>query len=288
LCLHEAPSPAQAARIERVRIETAMLKAIFRSVLGLPLLLASISGAQHANAPAPGIDVYDGFEAPGLSKLWDTSKFVPGAVTIQSEVVRAGHSAAKIVLHTHDKFEAGINGNQDSERAELMEARELVSRENLTYEYSFSMFIPTDFPIVPTRLVIAQWKQYCPRGGRCSDDSPVVAMRYVSGVLRIIHQIGRHQTTFFETSENLRGKWTDFKFRICFSTGENGRVEAWLNAKQVVDYAGVNAYAENATTSYPNPGWFYFKMGLYRDVMAEPMTIYVDEYRKKQLPDEEH
>jgi hypothetical protein len=275
-------------KTERVRIETAMPKAIFRFVLGLSLLLANISDAQHTNAPGPSIDVYDGFETPGLSKLWETSRFAPGAVTMQSEVVRAGHSAAKIVLHTHDKFEAGINGNRDSERAELMEARELVSRENLTYEYSFSMFIPTNFPIVPTRLVIAQWKQYCPEGGNCSDDSPVVAMRYVSGVLRITHQVGRHQTTFFETSENLRNKWSDFRFQIRFSPRQNGRVKAWLNGKQVVDYAGVNAYAENATTGYPSPGWFYFKMGLYRDVMAGPMTIYIDEYRKKQLPDEEH
>jgi hypothetical protein len=28
-------------------------------------------------------------------------------------------------------------------------------------------------------------------------------------------------------------------------------------------------------------------MGLYRDLMAEPMTIYIDEYRKKELPDGE-
>ena len=268
------------------RIETVMPKAIFRFVLGLSLLLANISGAQNTNAPTLGIDVYDGFETPALGNLWDTSRFAPGAVTMQSEVVRAGHSAAKIVVHMHDKFEAGINGNRDTERAELMEARKLVSREGVTYEYSFSMFIPTNFPIVPTRLVIAQWKQYCPESGNCSDDSPVVAIRYVSGVLRITHQIGRHQTTFFETSEDLRSKWTDFKFRIRFSTNENGRVKAWLNGKQVVDYGGVNAYAENATTGYPSPGWFYFKMGLYRDVMAEPMTIYVDEYRKKLLPDE--
>jgi hypothetical protein len=26
-------------------------------------------------------------------------------------------------------------------------------------------------------------------------------------------------------------------------------------------------------------------MGLYRNVMPEPMTIYIDEYRKKQLSD---
>jgi hypothetical protein len=46
----------------------------------------------------------------------------------------------------------------------------------------------------------------------------------------------------------------------------------------------VNAYPESAATGYTHPGRFYFKMGLYRDLMPEPMTIYIDEYRKKELP----
>jgi hypothetical protein len=43
------------------------------------------------------------------------------------------------------------------------------------------MYLPSDFPIVPMRLVVAQWKQYC--GGDslpCSDDSPVLAVRYMA------------------------------------------------------------------------------------------------------------
>jgi len=218
-----------------------------------------------------------------LSKVWDTDRFVPGAVQMQTNIFRTGRGAARITVHTHDKFEAGINGSRDSERAELLEARKLTSKENEAYEFSFSMFIPTNFPIVPTRLVIAQWKQYCP-GGNCSDDSPVVAIRYVSGVLRITHQIGPHRTTLFETKEDLRGRWLDFKFQIRFSTTENGRIRAWLGDKQIVDYKGLNAYPENDRTGYANPSRFYFKMGLYRDVTPEPMTIYIDEYRKKQLP----
>ena len=52
----------------------------------------------------------------------------------------------------------------------------------------------------------------------------------------------------------------------------------------MVDYKGVTAYPENVSTGYASPSLFYFKMGLYRDVMAEPMTIYIDEYSKRQLP----
>jgi hypothetical protein len=66
----------------------------------------------------------------------------------------------------------------------------MVSKEDMTYEYSFSDFIPSDFPIVPIRLVIAQWKQDCSGNAPCDNDSPVVAVRYVSGVLRITRQTG--------------------------------------------------------------------------------------------------
>ena len=232
-----------------------------------------------------GIDVYDGFETPELGKLWSADRFERGAVTMQTNIVRAGHGAAQITVHTGEKFEAGINGGKYSERAELLEARKMVAKENAAYEQSFSMFVPTNFPIVPVRLVIAQWKQYCGDGVNCSDDSPVLKLRYASGRLKIVHQISAPDTTLFETTDDLRGKWTDFKFQTRFTTGTNGCVRAWVNGKQVVDYKGVNAYPENAATSYPSPSCFYFKMGLYRDVMTGPMTIYIDEYRKQQLPD---
>src|SRR5260370_28103010 len=256
--------------------------AIFTFFAGLALWIVYIRW-ERANEPVAHVDVYDGFEARKLSGIWDDSRFVRGAVTMQPDVVRAGRSAARVVLHSRDKFEAGAGGDADSERDELMEASQLLSKANNTYEYSFSMLIPADFPIVPTRLVIAQWKQDCHGHANCSNDAPLVAVRYISGVLKITHQIGAHRATPFETAENLRGKWTDFRFQIRFSSQETGRLKAWLNGRQVVDYTGVTAYPENATTGYRNPSLFYFKMGLYRDVMAQPMTIYIDETRQKQL-----
>jgi hypothetical protein len=260
------------------------LNSIFGLVTGLSLLSTGVSRAHETNASTRAMDVYDGFETTRLSKVWDTDRFVPGAVEMQTNIFRAGHGAAKITVHAKDKFEAGINGDSDSERAELLEARKLTSKENEAYEFSFSMLIPTNFPIVPTRLVIAQWKQYCPEGGNCSDDSPVLAIRYISGVLRITQNIGKKQTTLYQEKGEFRNRWLDFKFHVRFSTNENGRVKAWLGDKQVVDYRGVTANPENAATGYPSPSRFYFKMGLYRNVMAEPMTIYIDEYRKKELP----
>lgn len=60
-------------------------------------------------------------------------------------------------------------------------------------------------------------------------------------------------------------------------------MRAWLDGKKVVDYTGDTANLENPRTGYSNPSQFYFKMGLYRDVTAGPMTIYLDEYRKREL-----
>jgi Polysaccharide lyase len=221
------------------------------------------------------VDVYDGFETDKLSRIWDSDRFERGAVTMQSKIVRGGHGAARVVVHSRNKFEAGMNGNADSERAELLEASRLISKEKQTYEYSFSMFIPLDFPIVQTRLVVAQWKQDCDGHAPCSDDSPIVAVRYTSGVVQITHQIGDHRAVLFQTGDSLLGKWTDFRFQTRFTPHEYGLLRAWLNGRQVVDYRGVNAYPESAATGYANPSLFYFKMGLYRDVMAEPMTIYI-------------
>jgi len=135
--------------------------------------------------------VCDGFETPDLSKHWEKSRFLPGAVQIQSSVVRAGKGAARITLRSGDQIPQ--ERGSELERAELQESRRLWSVENSAYVYSFSLFVPQDFPIVSTRLVIAQWKQYCPVDG-CTPDNPILAIRYQAGELFITNQI---------TSENV-------------------------------------------------------------------------------------
>jgi len=204
-----------------------------------------------------------------------------GSFQIQSAIVHHGQSAAKMSLHTGDMFEAGIGKSKNSERDELREANGLFSAENKIYEFKFSLFLPDSFPIVPTRLVIAQWKQRCPGDSSCSDDSPVMAIRYVSGRLYMTIQTDSGAKTVYQTKEEVRNKWLDFKFRVCFSRLANGSVTAWLNEKQIVHFNGSTCYS--SLKGYPDKSYFYFKMGLYRDVMPEPMTIYIDDYSKKEI-----
>jgi hypothetical protein len=244
---------------------------------GVLLICFLLTAGIAAKAQLP---VHDNFEGKTLSKLWDTSRFEKGAVVMQSEIVKSGHGAAKITLHQGEKYEAGNDSSLESERAELLEARKLVSKEDKSYGYAFSMFIPNDFPIVPTRLVIAQWKQYC-GGGICDDDSPVLALRYTRGILQITIQTGPHRTVMYETTGELRGKWIDFKVDADFSRTTNGFVKVWINGAPVLNYNGKSCYSSER--GYPASSYFYFKMGLYRDKMAQPMTIYIDDYSKREL-----
>src|SRR5579864_6335328 len=125
--------------------------------------LFGVIACSQAQTAEP-INVYDGFESPTLSDVWEATRTVPGAVTLQSEVVRAGHGAVRVDLHAGDRFSKGKDGDPDNERDEIGEAKRLISSEDRLYEYSWSMYLPADFPIVPVRLVVAQWKQQCVSG----------------------------------------------------------------------------------------------------------------------------
>ena len=67
------------------------------------------------------------------------------------------------------------------------------------------------------------------------------------------------------------GRWTDMVYHVRYSSGEDGRIEVWMNGTQVVSYRG-------ATASEAGADRFYNKVGLYRDRWKEPMTMYLDNY----------
>jgi len=225
-------------------------------------------------------DNRDNFESDTLNKIWKNDKFIPGALSFQSKYVRSGSKAAMIVLHQGDQIDKERGTNL--ERAELKEAKKLVSTENSNYAYSFSLFLPPDFPIVPKRLVIAQWKQDCELDN-CNPDNPVIALRFKAGEFYITLQTSPDQKILYSQKESILGQWLDFKFHIRFSRNPDGGIKGWLNGKQIIDYNGVTAYSQ--TYGYPMPGVYYFKTGLYRDLMSETMTIYIDDYVKKAIPE---
>jgi hypothetical protein len=86
----------------------------------------------------------------------------------------------------------------------------------------------------------------------------------------------------YEQSENVRNQWLDFKFQIRFSQQDSGAVTAYLNQKSIINYKGVTSYS-GKKGYHASHNTYYFKMGLYRDRMQDPMTIYIDDYQKKEV-----
>jgi hypothetical protein len=240
------------------------------------LIVAALVSTLACRSRSP---VHDGFEATTIGSSWDTRKLLPGAADVQSSIVRAGERALRITIREGDQ----IPEEQGTvlERAEIEEVKRLEARLDETYDYSFSLFFPQDFPLVPTRLVVAQWKQRC-AVENCTPDNPTIALRYSAGEFLITHQIDTERRALYRTTDDLRNKWLDFKFRIRFSRTGDGSITAWRGDDLLVEYTGVNAYPEGS--GYEER--FYFKTGLYRDRMAEPMTMYIDEYRKERVADE--
>lgn len=253
---------------------------LFRKLAGAAVCLLVLLLAVGYRFLHKEIHVYDGFESAVLSSDWTRIRMVPGSFRVQSEVVRAGRRAGEITVHSGDRREEASDSGAASERDELMEEWWLFAHLDRTYRYSFSLFLPADFPVVPTRLVLAQWKEVC-EWNRCRPDNPVLALRYQEGELFVTRQDDHARSILYSTKQEMRGRWLDFRFETRFSRDQKGRIDGWLNGEPIVHYQGPTVYQPQR--GYPAHGYVYFKTGLYRDEMQQPMTIYVDEYRKDEL-----
>jgi hypothetical protein len=229
------------------------------------------------------IHIYDGFESPHLSRFrWTDRRFQPGAVTSEESVVRSGRRALAITVHSGDRPEVASESGAATERDELMEALWLFSRAGRTYVYSFSLYLPNDFPQTSERLVIAQWRQLC-EASPCIPDNPILALRYETGRLQLTRQDEHGKTVFYQGNEDVRGRWLDFRFVTRWDRTSQGFVDATLQGQPMAHYQGPTTY--QLGPGHPRNALIYFKTGLYRDALHEPpWTMYVDEYRKDECP----
>ncbi len=253
--------------------------------LSMAAALALTAGACRRGSPPPAAPAVSGeviarddFESETLSEHWETKRFLPGAVRVQGQVLRSGAGAAEIVLRAGDQIPS--ERGTELERAELEEATTLRSQSELGYEFWFSLRLPADFPVVDTRLVLAQWKQACPVAS-CTPNNPNLAVRYQNGELLLALQTTDRKQVLWRTRQEIRGRWLDFRVRVRFSPSDRGRVQAWLGSERIADHQGPTAYPP--TGGHISGGTFYFKMGLYRDRMPATMTVFIDDYAKRAL-----
>jgi hypothetical protein len=226
------------------------------------------------------IHVHDGFEAPHLSRFrWSRGRFEPGAVVSENSVVRSGHSALAITVHTGDRPEAASHAGAATERDEIMEAWWLFSRTGPTYVYSFSLYLPRDFPQTSERMVIAPWRQLCM--GPCVPDNPILALRYEMGRLQVTRNDEHGKALLYQGDEDVRGRWLDFRFITRWERTNQGTLGATPDGRRIFFYEGPSIYQPGS--GHSRHALVYFKTGLYRDALHEPpWTMYVDEYRKDQ------
>jgi hypothetical protein len=182
--------------------------------------------------------VYDGFESSYLSRLrWTDRRFEPGAVVFEGSVVRSGHRALAITVHSGDRPEAASQSGGATERDELMESWWLFSRTRRTYVYSFSLYLPTNFPQTRERLVIAQWRQLC-EGSPCIPDNPILAVRYEIGRLQITRNDEYGKTLLYQGNEDVRGQCLDLRLVTRWDSTSKGTVDATLQGREIVHYEG--------------------------------------------------
>jgi len=223
------------------------------------------------------IPLKDDFESQELSTIWQTKNLPRYAIRHINEPVRTGQRAIEIRVISGDKAAIGGDG-QMTERAEVREASHVRLRMGVESWYAFSFFLPADFPIVDNRLVIASWKQSFKEPWK--DRSPMVSLRYIDGQLRIYVERDRGQRTVYSEEFDLRNRWIDMVFHILPKASKkipikfkDGLLQVWKNGKQIVDYKGALGFVDDEDD-------VYFRMGLYRDRMPEPMRIYFDRFRR--------
>jgi hypothetical protein len=211
-------------------------------------------------------EIKSDFEGGKIDKIWKLKKLSKDSFQVQNRIVRSGKKAMKFSLLRGMKEGIGADGNI-TERVEIKERKRFHAKLGQDHLYQFSFYLPKDFPILKTRLVIGQWKQE-------GKNSPLVAQRFVGGRFFITISNPNGKKTILKLSESesrrLLGKWIDVEYLIRFAV-DDGRVEVKFGTHKV-SYQGKLAFPKDKN-------YIYFKFGLYRDQVSEPMHLYFDDYR---------
>jgi hypothetical protein len=237
-----------------------MKQSVWTIVLALFVLAGAASGQDK------GVRVLaDGFEGGRLADFWlpgnyGSGRFVAERVKFSTKFARSGTHSVELTVREGDVAQPGADDTV-TERTELDSGKYALYGKEVCHGFSF--LVPEDFPIRDVRLVISQMKQNDVSG-------PLVAQRFRNGKHTLTIESGGKKKRY-DLPKIRKGAWQDMMYRVRYAE-RGGLVEVWMNGKKVVSYAGPlgSGSARN---------FMYHKIGLYRDKMKEPMTIYFDDYR---------
>ena len=239
-----------------------------RCALGVAVLVLAGAGPARsvADGPGPAISLADDFRGT-VGPIWRLQRVRADALTVVPDPAGLDREVLAITLRSGDMADSGGT----TERAELSEADHLHLPTGTDVWYGFSLYVPLDFPVVDRRLVLGQWKQGC--GDCTADHSPGIANRYRNGVFSITIQDADRRVVLFEEKADIRGRWNHLVYHVSLTPSPDGFLQAWFNGRQVVDYRGPLGYPDDRDR-------VYFKIGLYRDTLAVPMTVLLARFRR--------
>jgi len=247
---------------------------------GILLGLAGACGPEGEKAPEAGPWFVSTFDDGDLSG-WGLDRARPEAIEIVARPTRAGSGAVQLTLEPGDRAAM-------KERVELRLRDHYLERRHAGQGqeawYAWSLLLPEELsdPEPGQFQMLAQWHHRpVPYEGRKNFvvvGAPPLAVQLEphagrSALFLLGRASEREDPRVLGMREIERGAWIDLLFRVRWSTGDDGEVEAWLDGRPWTDGAvrGVNLY---------NPIGNYLRLGLYRKRGGEGTDrIYVDEVR---------
>ncbi len=230
------------------------------------IMLEGLNQSNEGNSERPKrLEVIDDFDSGKLDPRWMTRWIKPESLSITDELDPGQKPALKITVHSGDFVMDGGNGHM-TERAEITNPEEL--EPGIDIWYGFSIYIPDDFEISDNRLVIAQWRQP-PQG---TSPSPFVSWRFQEG--KIIGQVvDESKRIKFKFSNIEKGVWNRLTTNYMLDKNNKSHCQFIVNDDRQV-YEGKMGYADLPKEK------IWFAMGLYRDHLPNPQTLYFDKFRR--------
>ena len=252
----------------------------------LILIFATLPAlAQTLPARGAPIDIYDGFEGIKLSPLWETTRVVSGAAfrCNPTLLARAMAPYASLCVPAMSSSPAPT-ATRTANVTNCWKRVGSLPERTLRMSTPGACICPRTFPSSRCAWLLRSGNRTVAGTHPAPTTAPCSPFATSAGFSQSSRPSDAAKKLFStRRSAICAGIGSTCAFRRAL-LHRRGRLPLCMDGKQVVDYTGVTANAENGATGYPAPSHYYFKMGLYRDVMSQPMTIYIDEYRKKQLP----
>lgn len=197
--------------------------------------------------------------------IWSLRRIEPGRYSYTNYL---GTPAIRVDIQKGDRQATDTFG-KISERSEISEHPSIQLPHGLDIWYGFFFCFPSDFPTIDNRTVVAQLKQYTQ-----NPESPFWSLRYQNGVL-ICQITGQDllQSIKFKQEGEWRGQWHQALLNYQLGKDKQGYMNMWVDDQPFAQHQGSMGYT-------PTEDITYFKMGLYRDQVEEPQSVYFSHFRR--------